>query len=95
MRALSFGVPQVVMPANPMIDQKGVGAALQRVGAGILLPKHAKPKRIRAAVERLLHDRAYRDAADRLGAQIRQRNGADVGADAIEEFLSSQQLVEH
>ena len=95
MRALSFGVPQVVMPANPMIDQKGVGAALQRVGAGILVPKHAKPKRIRAAVERLLHDRAYRDAADRLGAQIRQRNGADVGADAIEEFLSSQQLVEH
>ena len=41
MRALSFGVPQIVMPANPMIDQKGVGAALERVGAGILLPKHA------------------------------------------------------
>ena len=43
MRALSFGVPQVVMPANPLIDQKSVGAALERVGAGILLPKHAKP----------------------------------------------------
>ena len=94
MRALSFGVPQVVMPANPMIDQKGVGAALERVGAGMLLPKHAKPKRIRTAVETLLNDQAYRDAAGRLGAQIRQRNGADVGADAIEEFVRSQQLVE-
>jgi UDP:flavonoid glycosyltransferase YjiC (YdhE family) len=94
MRALSFGVPQVVMPANPMIDQKGVGAALQRVGAGILLPKHARPKRIRAAIEAILNHGDYRGSAGRLGADIRQRNGADVGADAIEEFVRSQQLVE-
>ena len=51
MRALSFGVPMVVMPANPLIDQKRVGAALQDAGAGILLPKRADSKRIRAAVE--------------------------------------------
>ena len=94
MRALSFGVPQVIMPANPMIDQKGVGAALERVGAGILLPKHARPKRIRAAIEAVLDDVAYREAADRLGAGIRQQDGADVGADAIEEFVRSQQFVE-
>jgi UDP:flavonoid glycosyltransferase YjiC (YdhE family) len=94
MRALSFGVPQVVMPANPMIDQKGVGAALQRAGAGILLPKHARPKRIRAAIETVLNDAAYRDAAGKLGADIQRRNGADVGADAIEEFVRSQQLVD-
>lgn len=94
MRALSFGVPQVVMPANPMIDQKGVGAALQRAGAGILLPKHARPKRIRAAIEAILNDGGYREAAGRIGADIRQRNGADVGADAIEEFVRSQQLVD-
>ena len=56
MRALSFGVPQVVMPANPMIDQKGVGAALERVGAGMLLRKHAGLKRIRAAIQRMLND---------------------------------------
>jgi MGT family glycosyltransferase len=94
MRALSFGVPQVVMPANPMIDQKGVGAALQRAGAGILLPKHARPKRIRAAIQAVLTGNDYREAAERLGADIRQRNGADVAADAIEEFVRSQQLVD-
>ena len=94
MRALSFGVPQVVMPANPMIDQKGVGVALQRAGAGVLLPKHARPKRIRAAVEAILNDGGYREAAGRIGADIRQRNGADVGADAIEGFARSQQLVD-
>ena len=90
MRALSFGVPLIVMPANPMIDQKGVGAALERVGAGILLPKHARPQRIRSAVQTVLHDATYREAAGRLGEQIRQRDGADVAADAIGEFVRSQ-----
>ena len=94
MRALSFGVPQVVMPANPLIDQKGVGAALQRVGAGILLTKHSRPQRIRAAIEKILGDSSYHEAACRLGEQIRQRDGAQVGADAIAEFVRSQQLVE-
>jgi len=94
MRALSFGVPQIVMPANPMIDQKGVGAALERVGAGILLRKHAGPKRIRAAIQAVLADSAYREAADRLGAQIRQRDGAQAAADAIGDFVSKTQLVE-
>jgi UDP:flavonoid glycosyltransferase YjiC (YdhE family) len=87
MRALSFGVPLVVMPANPMIDQKRVGAALERAGAGILLPKHAGSKRIRAAIEGVLHDPAYRQSAARLGEKIRERDGAEVAADAIEEFV--------
>jgi UDP:flavonoid glycosyltransferase YjiC (YdhE family) len=94
MRALSFGVPQVVMPANPMIDQKGVGAALERIGAGILLPKYSKPQRIRAAIETALNDTAYRRAASRLGDDIRRRDGAAVAAEAISEFVKNQQLVE-
>ncbi len=89
MRALSFGVPQIVMPANPMIDQKRVGAALEHVHAGVLLPKHAKPKRIREAIETVLGDSTYREAADRLGEQIRRRDGADVAADTICEFITS------
>lgn len=94
MRALSFGVPQVVMPANPMIDQKGVGAALEKAGAGILLTKHARPKRIRAAIETVLGDAAYRTAAERLGADIRRRDGAEVAADAIVEYVNASQLVD-
>ncbi|WP_123026975.1 glycosyltransferase [Mycolicibacterium stellerae] len=94
MRALSFGVPQIVMPANPMIDQKGVGAALQHAGAGILLRKHAGPKRIRAAIQAVLNDPDYREAAGRLGAQIRQRDGAEAAADAIGDFVSNTQRVE-
>jgi UDP:flavonoid glycosyltransferase YjiC (YdhE family) len=87
MRALSFGVPLVVMPANPLVDQKLVGAALERTGAGILLPKHAGRKRIRAAIDAVLGDPAYRRSAARLGEQIRERDGAEVAADAVEEFV--------
>lgn len=87
MRALSFGIPQIVMPANPMIDQKRVGAALERVGAGILLPKHAGAKRIRKTVERVLQDDSYREAASRLGEEIRRNDGAVAAADAICEYI--------
>jgi UDP:flavonoid glycosyltransferase YjiC (YdhE family) len=94
MRALSFGVPQIVMPANPMIDQKRVGEALMKAGAGLLLPKHVGPQRIRTAVETLLQDCGYRDAACRLAEQIRQRDGAEVAADVIGEFAKGRQSVE-
>jgi UDP:flavonoid glycosyltransferase YjiC (YdhE family) len=94
MRALSFGVPQIVMPANPMIDQKGRRSGTRARRRGPLLPKHARPRRIRTAIETVLGDPAYRDAAGRLEADIRQRNGADVGADAIEEFVRSSRLVD-
>jgi UDP:flavonoid glycosyltransferase YjiC (YdhE family) len=94
MRALSFGVPQIVVPANPMIDQKIVGAALEKAGAGLLLTKHARPQRIRSAIQTVLRDEAYRSAAQRLGEQIRQRDGAEVAADAIIEDVRTSHLVE-
>lgn len=87
MRALSFGVPLVVMPANPLTDQKRVGAAIERVGAGILLPKHARKNRIRNAIGTVLGESRYRESAAALGEKIRERDGAEVAADAIEEFV--------
>jgi UDP:flavonoid glycosyltransferase YjiC (YdhE family) len=89
MRALSFGVPLVVMPANPLIDQRRVGIQLAKAGAGILLSKHAGSKCIREAIVNAMHDPAYRNAAVRIGASIRERDGAEVAADAVEDFLRS------
>jgi hypothetical protein len=89
MRALSFGVPVVVMPANPLIDQKRVGAALENIGAGILLRKHASPRRIRAATSTALRDPTYREAASCLGEQIRQSDGAEAAAEAIGQFAKT------
>ncbi len=87
MRALSFGVPQVIMPANPMIDQKLVGAALQDRRAGLLLPKHSAPKRIRLAVDNALRNASYGEAAQSLGDDIRRSDGAEVAAEKIVDFV--------
>ena len=89
MRALSFGVPQVIMPANTLIDQRRVGAAIQDLGAGILLHKHAGVRRIRAAISTVLRDPAYREAAGVFGAEIRRGDGAEVAAAAIGEFATA------
>ena len=78
MRALSFGVPVLVLPANPMIDQKGVGAAIERAGAGRLLRKHSRVQTIRRAIDDVLNTASYHLAASRLGEQIRERDGAVV-----------------
>ena len=89
MRALSFGVPMVVMPANPLIDQRRVGTQLAKVGAAISLPKHAGITRIRDAIEKALNDPAYRAAASGIGARIREHDGAGVAAEEVENFLRS------
>lgn len=89
MRAMSFGVPIIVMPANRLIDQKRVGAALQQAGAGILLGKNAGVRRIRSAVDRAISNTGYRESARRLGEQIRRSDGAVVAADAISRFASA------
>jgi UDP:flavonoid glycosyltransferase YjiC (YdhE family) len=94
MRALSFGVPVIVLPANTLIDQRRVGAAVRDVGAGLLLRKHAGPKRIQAAIKSVLQDPGYRHAAARLGKQIRERDGAELAADLIAQFIRAKQVTE-
>lgn len=89
MRALSYGVPVVVMPVNPFIDQKRVGEVIERIGAGRLLGKHTRPERIRGAIESMLNDVRYRQVATEIGHHIRQRDGATVAAAAVEEFVAT------
>ena len=57
--------------------------AVERAGAGIALPKKAGAEQIRAAVQRVLAIPSYRRAAAQLGTDIRERDGAEVAADAI------------
>lgn len=89
MRALSFGVPVLVIPANPLIDQRAVGKAITRAGVGAALPKHASVRRIADAVRSLLADQQVIDSATALGEDIRRRDGAELAADAIEEAIGA------
>jgi UDP:flavonoid glycosyltransferase YjiC (YdhE family) len=87
-RALAHGIPMLIMPMHPLMDQRAVGRAVVRHGAGTMLTKAARPATIRAAVETLLADGPHRAAAGRLGNDIRAADGATVAAGALAELAA-------
>jgi len=76
MKGLLAGVPIVCMPTGR--DQPDNAARITHRGAGLKITKNASPPKIAAAVERVLQDPSFRDAAQHLGGRIRAE--ADSGA---------------
>lgn len=68
MKGLLAGVPIVCMPTGR--DQPDNAARITHRGAGLKITKNASPSKIAAAVERVLQDPSFRDAAQRLGSRI-------------------------
>jgi len=87
MRALVHGLPLVVLPADPRIDQPAVGQAVQHAGAGECLDRSAPPERIRATVLTVLGDPSYRTAAGAIGRRLRAQDGIRVAADRVEGLI--------
>jgi UDP:flavonoid glycosyltransferase YjiC (YdhE family) len=85
-RALSYGLPLLVIPMHPLMDQPAIGRVITRLGAGRMLPKSAKPSAIRATVTELLADGPHRTAAARLGDSIRKQDGATIAVDLLQAF---------
>jgi UDP:flavonoid glycosyltransferase YjiC (YdhE family) len=83
MLALAHGLPLLVIPMNPTFDQPVIGRLLAARGAAVTVPRSADIARIRTAVERLLTEPSFRSTARELGAAIRSRNAAELGADAV------------
>lgn len=88
MRALAHDLPLAILPLHPLVDQKMNGRVLADLGAARLLPRTAEPQRIRAAIAELITDGPHRAAAARLGAQIRDHDGAHTAADLIGRTLT-------
>lgn len=88
-RALAHGVPVLVLPMHPMLDQPMVGRSLERAGAGRSLPKSSSPARLAAAVTALLADEPARTAARRLGERLRATDAAGSAADVLERLLAA------
>jgi len=81
MRALAHGLPLLCLPMGR--DQDDNAARVFARGAGLRLRPSATPRRIAAAVGRLLSEPGFRARAERLGAIIR----ADVAEDrAVKEL---------
>ncbi|WP_341769756.1 glycosyltransferase [Agromyces protaetiae] len=92
-KALAHGVPVVVLPMHPLIDQPIVGRAVERAGLGRMLPKKASPAAIRSAVSDVLQDGRVAAEASGMGERLRERDGAAAAADRIERVLTTRAAV--
>ena len=82
-RALAYGIPLLILPMHPMLDQHLVGQAVERLGAGRCLKRAASTDQLQRAIHELSTDPAVTAAAESIGEQIRRRDGAVTAADAI------------
>jgi UDP:flavonoid glycosyltransferase YjiC (YdhE family) len=85
MKALAHGVPLVCIPL--VGDQADNAARLEALGAGVRLSPDAEPARIRAAIEQVLTDPAYRRGARRVASAIAGEDPVQVAVENIESVL--------
>ncbi|WP_344364694.1 glycosyltransferase [Arthrobacter humicola] len=83
MRALAHGLPVMVLPMHPMMDQHMVGKAISTAGAGVLLNRTSSPEQIGAALAALLASESHRKAAAYIGDRLRRAAGARAGAQIL------------
>jgi UDP:flavonoid glycosyltransferase YjiC (YdhE family) len=76
-------VPVVGLP-NPAADQPFLAGMVQQLGAGLALDGDAPPEAIRSAVQAVVADPAYTEAARRLSDAIRAAPGAHGAATELE-----------
>jgi UDP:flavonoid glycosyltransferase YjiC (YdhE family) len=84
--AMTFGVPLVCMPGER--DQPLNAQRVVELGAGVALDATAASAEIAAAIERVLSDASYRDAARALGRASKHEGGPDAAAAELEGLLA-------
>jgi len=83
LESLACGIPMVVLPVT--YDQPGVGARVERAGAGRSIPiARLTLERLRVAVRTVLGDPAYRVRAGLLRSSIEATDGLNRAAELIE-----------
>ncbi|GAA3715562.1 glycosyltransferase [Sphingomonas cynarae] len=85
--ALAAGIPIVALPIA--FEQPGTAARVAWTGAGeVLSPRTASVRRLALALERVIGQSCYREAASRLAAGINAAGGASSAAAAIDAALN-------
>ena len=85
--ALNHGIPLVVAPIRD--DQPIVAAEVEGTGAGVQLRFGlAEARHIGAALDAILDDPSYRDAAKRIQAAFHAAGGADAAAAQLESYAA-------
>jgi Glycosyltransferase family 28 C-terminal domain len=84
MKALSHGIPLLVMPLNPTADQGLIGDVVEQSGLGRRISARSNPATIRREVADLLQNHPVRERAQATAARLRSAPpGAEVAADRI------------
>ncbi|HEX5728201.1 glycosyltransferase [Microbacterium sp.] len=84
MKALSYGIPLLVMPLNPTADQGLIGDVVESSGLGRRISARSDPTTIRDEISALLQNPAVRARAQGTAARLRSAPpGAQVAADRI------------
>jgi UDP:flavonoid glycosyltransferase YjiC (YdhE family) len=92
MLALAHGLPMLIAPQHPQLDQPVIGAELAAAGAAIVLPQHPTREEVRAAVREITENPGYAEAAAAIGARIRATDGTGEASDRIEALVSARAL---
>jgi UDP:flavonoid glycosyltransferase YjiC (YdhE family) len=82
LKGLAAGVPLVCIPMGR--DQNDTAARVVHSGAGLRLSQKASADQIRTAVERVLSDASYRQAAGRMAQAIASHEGCVNVIDRLE-----------
>ena len=85
--SLYFSVPLVMLPQTK--EQQGVAARVDELGAGILLGE-SSAEAIRLAVEKLLAEPSYKQAAEKIARSFLACSGAKAAADKILSLCKNQ-----
>lgn len=89
MAALAAGVPLIVVPTE--WDKFENAQRVVEAGAGLRLPlRHCTPERLRAAVERVLSEPAFRQNARRLAELFGRADGPGRAAELLETLAAGQ-----
>jgi UDP:flavonoid glycosyltransferase YjiC (YdhE family) len=86
MLALAHGLPLVIAPMHPLLDQRMVGQAVQGAGGGRLIKASASRKELAYALETVVNSAPIHTAASTVGRRIRERDGARTGARLLAEL---------
>ncbi|RIV39085.1 glycosyltransferase [Micromonospora radicis] len=92
LESLAHGVPIVALPVGN--DQPGVAARLKYLGVGEFIPVHkVTPARLRAAIDTVGGDPAYRAKAQHYQHRIAELDGVRRAADIAEEAFRTRRPV--
>ncbi|MDQ0735254.1 glycosyltransferase [Arthrobacter agilis] len=84
MRALAHGLPMLIVPMHPMLDQPMIGKVVQEAGAGLVLGRRSSGAQIAEALMTILDTDSYAAAAGAIGERLRAAGGARTGALLLE-----------